>query len=70
MIAIELPEEVEERLRTELGPDLGGLAKEALLLELYRRGKASGDFFSDRARAPWLVVENQRIVEATPRFPQ
>lgn len=39
-VSFELPEEVEQNLREELG-DLDRAAKEALLLESYRRGKLS-----------------------------
>ncbi len=40
MIQIDLPPELEENLRRKLG-DLASAAKEALLIEAYRRGKLS-----------------------------
>jgi len=39
-VTIQLPADVEERLRAE-SPDLDALAKEAMLIELYRQDKLS-----------------------------
>ncbi len=40
-IAFTLPEQIEQQLQAELGPNLGDVAKNALAVELYRKGKLS-----------------------------
>jgi predicted HTH domain antitoxin len=45
-ITFDLPEDVEEQLRRELG-DLDQAAKEAALVELYRQGKLSHGRFAE-----------------------
>ncbi len=40
-IQFTLPERIEKQLEAEMGPNLGAAAREALAVELYRKGKLS-----------------------------
>ena len=70
-VSFELPREVEDKLRRELG-DLGQAAKEALLLESYRRGKLTKYALSqalalDRFETEALL-KRENILEGSPTW--
>ena len=70
-VSFKLPEEVEQSLREELG-DLDQAAKEALLLDSYRRGKLSKYVLSqtlglDRFETEALL-KSRRIFEGSPTW--
>ena len=55
-VSFELPRDIEKSLRKEVG-DLGQAAKEALLVELYRREKLTQDELAKALGISWYESE-------------